>query len=194
MASRMIDHDARARAADVPRPNPANLRNYYFVRAGVAALWVAAAFTIGTAMPLAAAILLIAYPAWDAAANLIDASRNGGMARNRSQALNVAVSGITAVAVAAVIGNLNAVLGVFGAWAILAGLLQLATGVRRWKAFGAQWAMILSGGQSALAGAFFIKQSLGSAVPGIADIAPYSAFGAFYFAVSALWLVFRRTA
>jgi len=170
------------------------LRNYYWVRAGAAAVWVAAASTIGTAAPLAAAILLIAYPAWDAAANLIDATRNGGMARNRSQVLNAAVSGVTAAIVAAVIGNLNAVLGVFGAWAILAGLLQLATGVRRWKSFGAQWAMILSGAQSALAGAFFIKQSWGNAVPGIADIAPYAAFGAFYFAVSALWLVFRRTA
>jgi len=89
---------------------------------------------------------------------------------------------------------MNAVLGVFGAWAILAGLLQLATGVQRWKSFGAQWAMILSGAQSALAGGFFISRSLGNAVPGIADIAPYAAFGAFYFAASALWLLLRRGA
>jgi uncharacterized membrane protein HdeD (DUF308 family) len=169
----------------------AKLRNYYFVRAGVAAAWVGAAFTIGTAAPPVAAALLIAYPAWDAIANLIDAARNGGAAQNRSQVFNVAVSGITAVAVAAVIGNMHAVLGVFGAWAILAGLLQLATGVRRWKA-GAQWAMVLSGAQSALAGGFFIHQSLGSAMPGIGDVAPYAAFGAFYFAVSAVWLLFRR--
>ena len=45
---------------------------------------------------------------------------------------------------------------IFGAWAILSGLLQLGTAVRRWKRFGAQWAMVLSGGQSALAGGFFI--------------------------------------
>lgn len=172
--------------------DPAGLRNYYFVRAGVAAAWVGAAFTIGQASPLAAAALLIAYPAWDAIANLIDVSRNGGMAQNRPQTLNVAVSGITAIAVASAVGSMHAVLGVFGAWAILAGLLQLATGVRRWKSFGAQWAMALSGAQSALAGGFFISRSLGSAVPGIADIAPYAAFGAFYFAISALWLLFRR--
>ena len=173
-------------------PDRTNLRNYYLLRAGVAALWVAAAFAFGNGAPLMVAALLVAYPTWDALANLLDATRNGGMARNPSQALNVVVSGITAAAVAAVIGDMHAVLGVFGLWAILAGLLQLATAVRRWKSFGAQWAMVLSGAQSALAGGFFIKQSLGSAVPGITDIAPYAAFGAFYFAVSGLWLVFRR--
>lgn len=194
MVSEIIVNDSSARAAKVAPPSPAKLRTYYLVRAGVAAAWVAAAFTVGRSAPLAAAVLLVAYPAWDALANAIDAGRNGGMARNRSQALNVVVSGITAVAVALVIGNMNTVLAVFGAWAILAGLLQLATGVRRWKSAGAQWAMILSGAQSALAGGFFIKQSLASAVPGIAVVAPYAAFGAFYFAVSALWLAFRRTA
>jgi hypothetical protein len=193
MVSRIVEYDSRAQTAATPVPSPVRLRAYYFVRAGVAAIWVAAAFSVGKIEPLAAAALLITYPAWDAAANLIDASRNGGLSRNRSQALNVAVSSIVAVTVAAVIGNMHNVLGVFGAWAIFAGLLQLATGVRRWKSFGAQWAMILSGAQSALAGGFFINQSLGSAVPGIGDIAPYAAFGAFYFAVSGLWLLFRRT-
>jgi len=192
MSSYVVERNPQAPASKMS--SPAGLRNYYFVRAGVAAAWVGAAFTLGKASPLAAAALLIAYPAWDAIANLIDVSRNGGVAQNRPQALNVAVSGITAIAVAAVIGSMNAVLGVFGAWAILAGLLQLATGVRRWKSFGAQWAMILSGAQSALAGGFFISRSLGSAVPGIADVAPYAAFGAFYFAASALWLLLRRGA
>jgi uncharacterized membrane protein HdeD (DUF308 family) len=87
------------------------------------------------------------------------------------------------------------VLAVFGAWATLSGLLQLATGVRRWAA-GGQWAMVLSGAQSALAGVFFIKRSLAEPIPGIKDIAPYAAFGAFYFFVSTVWLTVRmaRTA
>jgi hypothetical protein len=193
MSAQIVEH-LQDRAVGAGARSSARLRDYYSVRAGVAAVWVAAALTVGTASPLAAAALLIAYPAWDAVANLIDVSRNGGMARNRSQALNIVVSGITAAAVATVIGNMNAVLGVFGAWAILAGLLQLATGVRRWKSFGAQWAMILSGAQSALAGGFFIARSFGSVVPSIGDVAPYAAFGAFYFAVSALLLLFRRIA
>ncbi len=83
---------------------------------------------------------------------------------------------------------MNAVLGVFGVWAILSGFFQLATGVRRWKYSGAQWALILSGAQSALAGAFFVKQATAPTVPSITDIAPYAAFGAFYFFLSAVWL------
>ena len=55
------------------------------------------------------------YPAWDAAANLMDAQRNGGLRRNTTQMLNVVVSGLTTAAVAVAIGmSMNAVLGVFG--------------------------------------------------------------------------------
>jgi uncharacterized membrane protein HdeD (DUF308 family) len=164
------------------------LSSYYFLRAGVSVGWVAAALTVGRAAPPAAAALLVAYPAWDAAANLIDARRSGGLAANPSQSLNAAVSGIVAVAVALALGwSLHAVLAVFGVWAILSGLLQLVTGLRRWKA-GAQWAMVLSGAQSTLAGGFFVKLAAGAASPGITDIAPYAAFGAFYFLFSAVWL------
>jgi hypothetical protein len=164
------------------------LRFYYFVRAAASVAWVAAAFTAGRTMPPVAAALLVAYPAWDAIANIGDARRNGGLKANPSQALNAAISLVTAIAVVIALGrSLHAVLAVFGAWAILAGLFQLVTGIRRWK-MGAQWAMVLSGAQSALAGAFFIKQASGVATPGIADIAPYAAFGALYFTVSAVWL------
>lgn len=174
------------------RPVPSSsgwLKSYYFVRFAVSAAWVAMAFTIAREAPMIAAVMLIAYPAWDALANLVDAMRSGGLGRNKSQILNVVVSTVTAIAVAVALGRgMNAVLAVFGIWAVLSGLFQLVTAVRRWSAFGAQWAMILSGAQSALAGAFFVKMANGTAVPGIADIAPYAAFGAFYFLVSAIWL------
>jgi uncharacterized membrane protein HdeD (DUF308 family) len=111
------------------------------------------------------------------------------MAANRSQTLNVIASAlVTVVVIAAVMKDTYAVLAVFGVWAILSGLLQLYTAVRRWRSYGAQWAMILSGGQSTLAGGFMIKQSVGIMPPSILDIAPYAAFGAFYFLVSAVWL------
>lgn len=168
------------------------LRNFYLTRGLVAAAWVAAAFTVGKSAPLAAAVLLVAYPAWDALANLVDAACSGGLARNRSQALNAVMSGIAAFAILFALGDAKSVVALFGAWAIVAGLLQLVTGLRRWKAFGAQWSMVLSGAQSALAGGFFIKQALGGTVHGITDVAPYAAFGAFYFLVSALWLTARR--
>ncbi len=81
------------------------LSSYYFLRAGVSAGWVAAAFTLGTAMPPAAAALLVAYPAWDAVANVIDARRSGGLAANSSQAVNAAASTVVAVAVAVALGR-----------------------------------------------------------------------------------------
>jgi uncharacterized membrane protein HdeD (DUF308 family) len=175
-----------------PAPDSHWLKSYYFTRAGVAAVWVAAAFTLGTRMPPVAAALLVAYPAWDAVANFVDAQRSGGLKDNGSQAFNVAVSAITTIAVAIALGQgMHAVLAVFGVWASLAGLFQLITGVRRWKA-GAQAAMILSGAQSVLVGAVFIKQATGAALPGIADIAPYAAFGAFYFLASAVWLTIAQ--
>ena len=165
------------------------LKLYYFIRTAFSAVWVVAALTVGQYSPTIAAILLVAYPAWDAAANYLDASRSGGLMQNRTQAINVVVSVATTLAViAALQTNTSWVLAVFGTWAIFSGLLQLGTAVRRWKSYGAQWIMILSGGQSALAGAFFILQSRMPTMPSISTVAGYAAFGAVYFAISAVWL------
>lgn len=170
------------------------LRSYYFLRAAFSFVWVAAVFAVGLASPAVAAILLTAYPAWDAVANYLDAASSGGLAGNRTQAVNIVVSVATTLAVIAALQvSMHGVLGVFGVWAILAGLLQLATALRRWKRQGAQWAMVLSGGQSALAGGFFIVQSGLPQAPSIAAIAGYAAVGAVYFLVSALWLTFKRS-
>jgi uncharacterized membrane protein HdeD (DUF308 family) len=171
------------------RPNADWLKTYYYLRFVVSTVWVGLAFTVGKAVPPVAAVMFVAYPAWDAIANYIDASRSGGLGRNRSQMLNVLVSIVTAVAVAwALPHGQHDVLKVFGIWASLSGLFQLVTGVVRWKSYGAQWAMILSGAQSVLAGIFMLKQAGGTEVVGIVDIAPYAAFGAFYFLVSAISL------
>jgi len=167
------------------------LKSYYFTRFAVSAAWVLLAFTIAKTMPAVAAIMLVAYPAWDALANFVDARRTGGLNRNKTQMLNFVISIITTVAVAVALGkSMNAVLAVFGVWAVLSGLFQLATAIRRWKS-GAQWAMVLSGAQSALAGIFFVKMAGSAATVGIIDVAPYAAFGAFYFLVSAVWLTVR---
>lgn len=169
------------------------LARYYLGRAAFSLAWVAAILTVGQQVPALGAALLVIYPAWDAAANYLDANHNGGLGSNRIQAINVAVSTITALAVLVALQmSLSAVLTVFGAWAILSGLLQLGTALRRWKRAGAQWAMVLSGGQSALAGAFFVFQSL-QAVPAIAQtLAGYAGFGAIYFLVSAITLFLSK--
>jgi uncharacterized membrane protein HdeD (DUF308 family) len=165
------------------------LKLYYFIRAAFSVAWVVAAFAVGSPSAAIAGALLVLYPAWDAAANLVDALRSGGLTQNRTQALNVLVSLVTTVAVLVALQmSMNGVLGVFGAWAILSGLLQLGTAIRRWRSFGAQWAMVLSGGQSALAGGFFIFQATTPMSPTIANVAGYAAVGAIYFLVSAVWL------
>jgi uncharacterized membrane protein HdeD (DUF308 family) len=165
------------------------LTRYYFIRFAFAALWVAVAFAVARNVPVLAAAMLVGYPAWDAIANVVDARRSGGLRRAKPQLLNVIVSALTAIAVAiALQDSMNDVLVVFGVWAGLSGILQLAAAVGRWRTTGAQWAMILSGAQSALASAFMIRTAHGTAPVGIVDIAPYAAFGAFYFLVSAVAL------
>ncbi|MHC4053889.1 DUF308 domain-containing protein [Bradyrhizobium sp. 25ACV] len=165
------------------------LKQYYFLRAAFSVAWVIAAFAVAPSSAAIAGTLLVAYPAWDAAANYLDAFCSGGLNQNRTQSLNVLVSLATAIAVILALRvSMNWVLGIFGAWAVLAGLLQLGTAVRRWRSYGAQWAMVLSGGQSALAGGFFIFQATMPAIPSIANVAGYAAVGALYFLVSAVWL------
>ncbi|MGB3336744.1 MAG: DUF308 domain-containing protein [Devosia sp.] len=163
---------------------------YYLSRGAFSVAWVVSALMLGQHHAVLGAILLVIYPLWDAGANYVDAARNGGFARNRIQALNALVSVAAALAVlfALQIG-LNAVLTVFGAWAVLSGLLQLGAAIRRWKLSGAQWAMILSGGQSALAGAFFVVQAQQPVPAVIPLIAGYAGFGAVYFLVSAVSLL-----
>ncbi len=168
------------------------LRTYYFTRAAVSVGWIALAVTAGRSSPVLGAVLFVAYPAWDAVANLIDARRSGGLRANPTQTLNLVISVITAVSVAVALKiGLKTVVQVFGAWAILSGLLQLATGIRRWKVAGAQWVMVVSGAQSVLAGAFFFKKAGGTIPLDVTTVAPYAAFGAFYFLVSAIWLTVR---
>lgn len=175
--------------ANSTRGNDQWLKQYYFTRAVFSALWVGAAFTVGQHSFPVAAFLLVIYPAWDAAANVVDAARSGGFAINRSQVINFAASSAMTIAViVALTMSMNWVLGAFGLWAIFSGLLQLGTAVRRLKTTGGQWAMVLSGGQSAVAGALFMFQAQMPQEPSISTVAGYAGVGAFYFLVSAIWL------
>jgi uncharacterized membrane protein HdeD (DUF308 family) len=167
------------------------LMRYYFARAAFSIAWVGVVVGLVPGFPWLAAVFLILYPAWDALANLADGHRSGGVVKNRSQAINAAVSLVVTAAIAFSLPDMHRVLAVFGAWAILSGLLQLATALKRWKSSGAQWAMILSGAQSALAGAVFIYQASAPAEPTIGTVVGYAGFGAFYFLVSALSLGVR---
>ncbi|MBY3064505.1 DUF308 domain-containing protein [Rhizobium laguerreae] len=160
------------------------LQRYSYVRAGFSFLWVVATLTLARENQAVSAALLIGYPAWDAGANLVDALRNGGLTANKSQAFNVTASTVMTIAVAVALTiSMNWVLAAFGLWAVLSGLLQLSTAVRRWKT---------SGGQSALAGVLFLFQARMPEAPSIANVAGYAAFGAIYFLVTAVWLTVGR--
>jgi len=166
------------------------LKRYYIARFAFSTTWVILAFTVGRAAPALAAVMLVIYPVWDALANFVDGQRSGGLARNRTQLLNFVVSGLLAIAVGVTLGrSMGAVVVVFGVWAALSGLLQLATALKRWKSFGAQWAMILSGAQSALAGVLFVSRAGAPDISALTTVAPYAAVGAFYFLVSGIWLI-----
>lgn len=168
------------------------LRKLYLVRAAFSFAWVALAFTVAGPSPALATVLLIAYPAWDALANLLDARMTGGAKANPAQMLNAWISTIAAVAVAAsLVLEARIDLVIFGAWAIVAGLLQLAAAIRRRKGDRGQWIMMLSGAQSALAGGFFIARQ-GTGAPVLQTLGGYAAVGAVYFLISGLWMLFRR--
>jgi len=72
--------------------------------------------------------------------------------------------------------SINATIKVFGIWAIFSGLLQLSASLRRWKSSNGQWAMILSGAQSALAGIFMFRQASSDMHLNVTTVAPYAAF------------------
>ncbi len=168
------------------------LRKLYFIRAAFSLAWVALAFTVAKQSAPLATALLVAYPAWDALANLMDVRQTGGAAANPTQVANIWISAIVTAAV-----TLSPALGwhidlaIFGSWAILSGLMQLVTAIRRRKTNRGQWVMMLSGAQSALAGGFFVSQQ-GSAAPVLQTIAGYAMVGAAYFLVSGLVVLFNK--
>lgn len=170
------------------------LQTYYFLRAGVSILWIVLAVVLGKHHPMIGAILLVIYPAWDALANVIDARRSGGLSKNPPQKFNFIVSVIVAIAIAGALTiNMNATIKVFGIWAIFSGVLQLSASVRRWKTSNGQWAMILSGAQSTLAGVFMFKQASSAMMLDVTTVAPYAAFGVLYFLISAIWLLVKNS-
>lgn len=171
------------------QPTASWLQRYYFMRFAFSAVWVASAFTIARVSMPVAALMFIAYPAWDALANYIDAKQSGGLAQNRPQTFNLIVSALTTIAAAiALSSGAGIVLDVFGVWAALAGAFQFVTGLHRQKTQGAQWAIILSGAQSVIAGVFFVKMAQNATVTSITLFAPYAALGAIYFLISGILL------
>jgi uncharacterized membrane protein HdeD (DUF308 family) len=165
-----------------------SLRKLYIIRAAVSIVWVTLVFLFAKTSIGMASVLLVIYPAWDVIGTFLDIRANQNSTSKTPQYINAAISAITTLAVGlALQKGIPEALIVFGAWAILTGLIQLVLGLRRRKLLGGQWPMILSGGQSMIAGISFVAMAHDPAM-GIVNLAGYSAFGAFYYLLAAFRL------
>src|SRR5262249_47297486 len=101
--------------------------------------------------------------------------------------VNMALSLLTAIGLAVAVGSgIPDALRVWGAWAITAGIVQLIVAIQRYR-LGGQWALILSGGISLLAGSSFIVMASG-AKASLVSLSGYAALGGIFFLISALRL------
>jgi uncharacterized membrane protein HdeD (DUF308 family) len=161
------------------------LRRLYLVRFAFAVVWAGLLFATASSLGAVSIALLVLYPVFDVAAAIVDAQSSAGSRPVSLLYVNVAISLLAAAGLAvAVSSGIPAVLRVWGAWAIVSGLVQLAVGVVR-RAQGGQWPMILSGGLSVVVGAMFVLQAAKDGVT-LTNLAGYAAVGGVFFLVSAL--------
>ncbi|MEW1773714.1 hypothetical protein [Streptomyces sp. NPDC086777] len=163
------------------------LRRLYVVRFVFAAVWAALLLVSGSELSVGVKVLLFLYPAFDVAAAVVDARSARAAGPVKGLYANMAVSALAAVGVViAGTSGVADVLRVWGAWAVVSGLIQLLVGVAR-RPMGGQWAMILSGGISVLAGANFIRSAAQDS-PSLTAIAGYATLGGIFFLASAIRL------
>ncbi|GAA0274892.1 hypothetical protein [Cryptosporangium japonicum] len=159
------------------------LRRLYLVRFGFAVVWALLLALTGSDLNPVSVGLLVLYPVFDVAAAVVDLRSS----RTTTLVVNVVISALAAIGLAvAAASGVPAVLRVWGAWAIVSGLVQLVVGVGR-RALGGQLPMMLAGGISVLAGASFVAMA-GADDPAVTGVAGYAAVGGVFFLVSALRL------
>ena len=171
-------------------PLQAHLRNLYFTRTVVQLLWAALVLVNAVSHPQLAAGLLIFYPLWDVACTVYDlrASTRSASGPPTAQYVNAVLGILAAIGILlTVFKSPQQAVVTFGAWASAAGLAQLAVGIFRRKQLGGQWAMILSGLQSAAAGVAFILGGLHGKTH-IKDLGGYAIFGGVYFLIAGFLL------
>jgi uncharacterized membrane protein HdeD (DUF308 family) len=174
-------------AASSSTGNASALRNLYFVRSGFAIVWAGLLFAVGSTVGPLSVTLIVLYPVFDVAAAIVDARSSGAGRSTRLLFVNIAISSLAAIGlVFALTSGIPAVLRVWGAWAVVAGIVQLVVALTR-RALGGQWAMILSGGISVLAGISFFLQAAADGQT-LGRVAGYAALGGIFFLVSALRL------
>src|ERR1700744_5964939 len=165
-----------------------SLRNLYFPRTAVQLLWAGIVIATAASNPALAAGLLILYPLWDVACTVYDLRSSTRSGLPTAQYVNLVMGFIAAIGIAlTAFKSPQEAVVTFGAWAFAAGLAQLAVGISRRKRLGGQWAMILSGLQSAAAGVAFILGGLHDKTH-IKDLGGYAIFGGVYFLIAGFLL------
>jgi hypothetical protein len=187
----------------------------YLFRAVFSAVWIAVVASLasaaapGAALSTLASVLLVIYPLSDAVATVFDLRAAPG----RTQYANLVVSlAATAGVVIALPYGLAPAITVFGVWAIASGAIMVVVALRRQslgrqslgrqslgrrslgrrslgrRSLGGQWPMIVSGAGSVLAGITFVGWA-GSSTAGLDTLAQYSAGGALWYLLAAIWLL-----
>lgn len=161
------------------------LRRLYLTRFVFAVAWAALFALTASPFGTVALVLVVLYPAFDVLAAVLDARAGSGSPR-RLLGVNVALSTAAAVALAVVgTGDVGEVLAVWGTWAVVSGVVQLAVGLRR-RSMAGHLPMVLSGAISVLAGGSFLASAHDATSLGA--IAGYATLGGVFFGVSALRL------
>ena len=161
-----------------------SLRNLYFTRTAVQLLWAAIVIATAVSNPALAASLLILYPLWDVACTLYDLRASARSGPPTAQFVNVILGSLATIGIGlTAFKSPQQAVVTFGAWAFAAGLAQLAVGISRRKQLGGQWAMVMSGLQSAAAGVAFILGGLHDKTH-IKDLGGYAIFGGVYFLIA----------
>lgn len=150
-------------------------------------MWAGLLFTSASQLGPISVTLLVLYPLFDLAAALIDVRSPQATTPALGLYVNIVISALAGIGLTfAATSGIPAVLRVWGTWAVVAGLTQLAVGVSR-RALGGQWPMIISGAISTIAGTTFVLQAT-QPNASFSSLAGYATLGGLFFLASAIRL------
>ncbi|MGP4013476.1 DUF308 domain-containing protein [Streptomyces sp. 4N124] len=163
-----------------------SLLRLYLGRGVLALAWALAFAGAHEDVDAVAITLLVVYPLIDAVSSLIDYRALADGSERRVTAFNGVLSTLAAIAVGvAGAGGVAPVLHVFGAWAVISGVAQVAVGLkRRGPELGKQWPMLIAGGLSFLVGISYNIQAAGSD-PSLDVLSVYATGGGVFFVAQA---------
>jgi len=174
-------------ASPAPAVSTATLSRLYAARFAFAAAWGLVVLAAASEINPFVGGLLVLYPVYDLIALAADARSFESSTSRPALVFNIFASAAAALGIAAAAtSGVPAVLRVWGAWAIIAGVAQLVVGLRR-RGHGGQLPMLLSGAISVLAGAGFVTMA-SQDDPSLRGVGGYALLGGAFFLMSSIML------